>query len=204
MKGLGRINIRKGFNAILITVILFTSLIFSLYFYFDKKQEYGYKKKVLKQYSTQNQKTVLKHEVESVINYIDYVRDEYKELPDSMIKMIAMKRIEKIRFEHGGYVFVNSYQGQALVYHGAVATGYIDVSDLTDPDGKKLFKLELKAANNPDGEYMTYKYKPIGSDSIMPKISFMKGYNDWQWIIGAGFYLQDINRELSTIESEYL
>ncbi|MEA3445231.1 MAG: cache domain-containing protein [Bacteroidota bacterium] len=197
------ISIKKRIKSIFVLVIVFISVAYSIFIFINKKNEYFYKKQTLQSSSDQNQKAVLKHRVEGVINYINFIRNRNLDFSDSLCKQIVLDRIEKIRFEHGGYVFVNTYQGQALVFDGAVVEGYKDMSNITDPEGVRLYDIEIEAAKKADGDFITYKFKTIGSDSILPKISYIKGYDDWQWIVGAGFYLQDIKRELITIEKEY-
>lgn len=203
MRSIKNISIKKGIHALIISVVVFVSILFILHYLFYLNAEYKEKKLLLQIYSTEKQKAVLRHQVESVIRDIDFQRSKHKNFSDSLVQRIVLENIERIRFEHGGYVFANTYQGQALVFDGSIVEGHKDISKLKDPDGKPIFDIELKACQLPDGDFMTYRFKPIGSDTLLPKISYMKGYTDWQWIIGAGFYLNDIKHELSHIEDQF-
>jgi PAS domain S-box-containing protein len=46
---------------------------------------------------------------------------------------------------------------------------------------------------------MEYYFAPMDSDVPEPKLSYMKGYSDWKWIIGAGFYLQNPEAAISEV-----
>lgn len=203
MRRVKNISIKSGLHSILIVIVIFISGLYILHYVIDTKVEFEEKKQMLQQSSDEKQKEVLRHRLASVLDYIEFKRQNKQGMPDSLVQQKILEYVQQIRFDHGGYVFVNTYQGQALVFDGSIVKGYKDISEMTDPDGKRLFDLELKASKIPEGSFMTYQFKPIGSDTLLPKISFMKGYGEWQWIIGAGFYLNDIKRELAQIEGEY-
>ncbi|MCF8370955.1 MAG: PAS domain S-box protein [Bacteroidales bacterium] len=203
MRRIKDISIKTGLHSILIIIVIFISGLYILHYIIDTKAEFEEKKQMLQQSSDEKQKDVLRHRVESVLDFIEFSRQKGQALSDSLIQQNILEYVQHIRFDHGGYVFVNTFQGQALVFDGSIVKGYKNISEMTDPDGKRLFDLEMLAYNNPEGGFMTYQFKPIDSDTLLPKISFMKGYDKWQWIIGAGFYLNDIKHELALIEAEY-
>jgi signal-transduction protein with cAMP-binding, CBS, and nucleotidyltransferase domain len=39
---------------------------------------------------------------------------------------------------------------------------------------------------------------------IVPKLSYVKGYQDWEWIVGTGIYLEDVNQEITTLKRRLL
>ena len=74
---------------------------------------------------------------------------------------------------------------------------------MTDPDGLRVFDLEMAAIKNPDGDFFNYKFKRLDTFDPVPKVSFVYGYNDWEWIIGAGIYLDDINSFILSTKKEH-
>lgn len=141
---------------------------------------------------------VLKHEVKRVISYIDFTRTHNSSITEEELKQNLLQYIASLHFEHGGYVFINTFDGKALVFDGKKVEGVVDITNLTDPNGLRLFDLELKAITNPNGDYMEYEFKRMDTTINEHKLSYICGYNDWNWIIGAGLYLNhtldDINR----------
>jgi len=45
--------------------------------------------------------------------------------------------------------------------------------------------------------YVPYKWPKPGSDEPVDKIAFVKGFDQWQWIIGSGVYLDTIDNTFS-------
>ena len=146
------------------------------------------------------QEAKLKDAVNSAIQYIKFLETTHHHLNKREMQDEAIKWISTIRFGYGGYVFINTYDGQALVFDGQIVNGYKDISKLIDPNGKNLFDPQIKAAKTKDGEFMTYLFKKMDTDIPEPKMSFMKGYPKWNWIISAGDYLNDLTNILKEAE----
>ncbi|MCF8368314.1 MAG: PAS domain S-box protein [Bacteroidales bacterium] len=204
MKSLSNISLKGGLNAIITLIVLLGTLSFSIYYVIDENLENKQKLKFLEKESRAAQEKALIMQVDQVINYINYKRSQELPVHDSVLQKEILKYLESIRFEPGGYIFINSYNGKALVFDGKIVEEEMYINDLTEPDGKRLFDLELDAAYNPMGGFMEYMFKPLGfTGEPQPKLSYMRGYDDWQWIIGAGFYVVDLRKENEQIKSEY-
>lgn len=117
------------------------------------------------------------------------------------IKNEVLNRISKIRFGNEGYVFVNTYDGDALITDGQVVTEKRNIWELEDPNGVKVIQDERKAVENPEGDYIYYVWNKLTKPEPAPKISFLKGIEDWQWMIGAGVYVDEIEDELKILKS---
>src|SRR6056297_1671276 len=121
----------------------------------------------------------------------EYVEDFEKE-----VQKEVLERLSKIRFSQEGYIFVNTYNGDALIKDGKIITQKINLWDYKDPNGVKVIQEERKAVKNPEGGYIYYSWKKLNSDEIVPKMSYVKGIPEWQWMVGAGIYFEDVNPAL--------
>jgi len=152
-------------------------------------------------YETQ-QKEYIKNEVYRVVELINFTRSTSLDKTEQEIKDDILGYITKIRLKYGGYIFVNSYVGKALVFDGVKIIGEKDITNMTDPDGLRLFDIELECANTPGGDYFYYKFKRLDSFTPVPKLSYATGYDDWEWIIGAGIYLDDLGQFLQNQKNQ--
>ncbi len=134
-----------------------------------------------------------------------YFSDIEKDLQQELLEKIG-----KIRFgdQQNGYIFVVSYEGVTLMNDTKRHLIGKNIWDLTDPNGVKIVQEERKAVQNPDGGFISYVWdKPSAQKSSLnvifqkpsPKTSFMKGIDDWQWMIGAGVYLDDCEGEIALL-----
>jgi len=77
-----------------------------------------------------------------------------------------------------------------------------DLSTFSDPEGKKLFVEMVDVVRLQDSGYVHYMWQwKDDSDHIVPKISYVKGFQPWGWIIGTGVYTQDIDEEISALKA---
>ena len=69
-----------------------------------------------------------------------------------------------------------------------------DLSDYKDPNGIYLFN-EMDAVVNAHGSgFVEYSWQYYdNADLIEPKLSYVFLSSGWNWIIGTGFYIQDVN-----------
>ena len=127
-----------------------------------------------------------------------YVKDIEKQIKDELLETIG-----KIRFGQNkdGYIFVVTYDGTTLMNDTQRHLIGKNIWNLTDPNGIKVIQEERKAVENPDGDFIYYSWNKPSKHQVLPKVSFMRGIEDWKWMIGAGVYLDDIQSELSNLQT---
>lgn len=80
-----------------------------------------------------------------------------------------------------------------------------DLHEYADPDGVKLFIEAAKIAESSGEGFINYKWQ-MNDDStlIVPKMSFVKKFDPWNWIIGTGIYLDDVQDEIGKLTRKLL
>lgn len=117
----------------------------------------------------------------------DYIDSYIEEMKFSIIERFA-----DIRYGQDGYLFGYTYNGDPLFASGEVTIGTDNAWDLTDPNGIKIIQKQRKIVDEHGSGFMEYYWTKLDGAEVYPKISFFKGIPEWQWIIGAGLYLDDI------------
>lgn len=128
--------------------------------------------------------------------YVDDVESETKE------NLLA--EVSRVRFGRDGYVFINRRNGDALLTNGKVVKQSIKLWELTGGGErvKSFFENELVAAAKPDGDYIEYAWSKLnGTDQPQPKISFVCGVPAWNWLVGAGFYVDNVETDIAKMHS---
>ena len=114
--------------------------------------------------------------------YIDEIRESnQKEL---------LEWISSVRFGNDGYIFVNSFDKKALVFDGKKLE-----PPITHPF-EHLFNIQLELVKNKEGGFFSYKFKKLNSNEEFDKIGFVIAYEKYNWIIGSGVYLDELEKEL--------
>ena len=113
-------------------------------------------------------------------------------------KSAAMKAIGIMRYGQSGkeYFWLKDTQSTMLMHPHAPQLVGKDLSDLKDPSGKKFFSEMVQVVKNYGEGFVTYLWPKPGSDKPVPKVSFVKEYKPWGWIIGTGVYLNETDDKL--------
>lgn len=107
------------------------------------------------------------------------------------------QKISSVRFRHGGYVFMNAIDGTPIVMDGKVYKGELNLLSNADSARKNVFLRELELLrNNSDGGFFDYQWNKIGETGLSDKSSYVQLYKDYGWIVGAGFYIDEIEKSI--------
>ncbi|MCX8045045.1 MAG: cache domain-containing protein [Desulfobacterota bacterium] len=72
-----------------------------------------------------------------------------------------------------------------------------DVSDFTDPDGNHFFIAAVNTVRAAGEGFISYKWQRHDDPThIETKISCVKGFAPWGWIVGSGLYINDVYTEI--------
>lgn len=102
-------------------------------------------------------------------------------------------RASTMRFGGEGYFFGSGYGGSPLFTNGSITRGGQNIWEITDPNGVKIIQEMDRVAKNPGGGFVQYSWHKLDSKIPTPKLVYVKNIPDWQWIIGAGLYIDAID-----------
>lgn len=125
-----------------------------------------------------------------------YLNDYFPEFK----KEIA-KKISSVRFKYGGYVFMNNKNGTPIVMDGEIYNGNLNFFKNAEESRKAVFLKQLAATSKPEGDYFYYSWNKMNDSIFVDKCSFVKSFDKFDWIIGAGFYYDEINKSLNENEA---
>ena len=121
---------------------------------------------------------------------------------ESDIKERLLKRINNIRHGSNGFIFVIDYQGNIISHYNEKFIG-TNRMEIRNQEGISTVEEIVKTAKKSEG-FLYYK-SPLMPSTGQPaeKVSFIKGLPDWQWAIGTGAYISEIESYLAERE-EYI
>jgi PAS domain S-box-containing protein len=107
----------------------------------------------------------------------------------------AIQRIRSMRYGPQGkdYFWINDLHPKMIMHPYFPELEGRDLTDFTDPDGKKIFLAFVEKAKSGGGGYVNYRWQwKDDPGRIVPKTSFVKLFKPWGWIIGTGIYTGDV------------
>ncbi|MEP1216927.1 MAG: methyl-accepting chemotaxis protein [Marinobacter sp.] len=118
------------------------------------------------------------------------------DLSDAEAREEARNRLRSISFEGGNYVFAYARDLENLAY----APDPSREGPTTNPDVQKLVRSLFDAAE--EGGFFGYDWPNPASGDVEPKVSFSTIIPDWDWMIGTGVYVTDIDEVVSAARTD--
>jgi len=155
-------------------------------------------------------KRELKNLSELAFSVLDKYYSQYKSGRISLkeAKKNSISDLKKLRYANNiGYFWINDMgiPIPKMIMHPVQSE--LNGKILNDPkynrvigSNENLFKAFVATCRkNGQGfiKYLWYKPKKNGSSEQQPKLSFVKVFEPWKWIIGTGVYIDDINAEVN-------
>ena len=126
------------------------------------------------------------------------------ELSKDEAQLRATLRIGKLRYgpEKKDYFWINDMTPRMIMHPYRSDLNGKDISDFKDPNGKYLFVEFVRLVQKQGAGYVDYMWQwKDNSEKVVPKISYVKGYKTWGWIVGTGMYLDDVHAEIAAIRN---
>ena len=130
----------------------------------------------------------------SLINYF-YLQAKAGVIKDVDARKMAMNAVKQLRYEEKDYFWINDLQPKMIMHPYKPKLDGKDLSSVKDPSGKYLFNEMVEVVNKNGSGYVSYLWPKPGMDKDKPveKLSYVKGFTPWQWVIGSGIYIDDID-----------
>jgi methyl-accepting chemotaxis protein len=128
------------------------------------------------------------------------LESEYAKLkdtvPDDVLKARLESLVDATRYGDSGYFWINDTNAVIVVHPIKPALNGKDMSSYKDQGGKKIFS-EFAAVAKRDGEgYVDYVWPKPGFDKPQAKVSFVKLFKPYNWVIGTGEYVSDVSAKI--------
>lgn len=115
------------------------------------------------------------------------------------------RRIGGMRFGPEGkdYFWINDMQPTMIMHPYRSDLNGQDLSGFTDPKGKHIFVEFVKTVRRQGSGFVDYMWQwQDDKTRIVPKISYVRVFEPWGWIIGTGLYVEDVHAQLKVITRE--
>jgi methyl-accepting chemotaxis protein len=114
----------------------------------------------------------------------------------------ALKRLESLRYDKTNYFWVNDMNGKMLMHPTSPKLVGTDVRELKDARGVNFFVDMINVVKKDSEGVYEYQWPP--DKTAKPKVSYVKGYPEWGWIIGTGTFVDEVMEEAWQTEKKLL
>lgn len=137
--------------------------------------------------------------VESVFKILEQYEQkvEKKELTLEEAQKNAKEIIRQLRYHDTEYFWINDMTPTMVMHPFKPELEGKDLSQSIDPNGKFLFVEFVQVCKQSGEGFVEYMWPKPNTPDPQPKISFVKLFKPWNWIIGNGVYVDEIQSEIS-------
>ncbi|NOI65445.1 methyl-accepting chemotaxis protein [Vibrio sp. 99-8-1] len=181
MDWLGNLSIRKKLHVlVLVSVAIIISV--SLFQLLEQKKS-----------SLEERKTKLQAQVESAMSLAEHYYKQSNVLGEEEAKKQAISAIKSLRYEGNNYFWITSPNNVVVMHPIKTELTGKDASGFQDGSGKYHWR-EMATIGKTQGQgFLAYSWK-APDQQILDKISFVSLMPEWNWIIGTGLLVSDINQ----------
>lgn len=152
----------------------------------------------------EGKREVIRELVESAWSTLDAyaAREEAGELTRGAAQARAVAHIRRLRYGQDlkDYFWINDMMPRMIMHPYRPDLEGKNVSEFTDPSGKRIFVACVNTVRLQEAGYVDYAWQwQDDPRRIVPKISYVKGFAPWDWIIGTGIYVEDVRAGISAI-----
>lgn len=149
--------------------------------------------------------------IRSTVDIASKVLAHYHELSEQKVLSVeeaqkqALLAVSKLRYNGNEYFWINDLHPTMLMHPFKPELNGKDLSDFKDPNGFRLFVAFAEKAKAKEGEgFVPYLWPKPGSPNPEPKISFVRNFAPWQWVVGSGVYVDDVEAAISSFRNKVL
>jgi signal transduction histidine kinase len=186
----------KIFTPVLLTIVLFIGTFFGFILPNVESQLMDRKREMIHTLT------------QSAWSTIGYYADlaEKGELSVIKAQSRATAHLRSMRYGAEGkdYFWINDMHPNIVMHPYRPELEGQDVTDFTDPNGKRLFVAFADIVRQKGAGFVDYQWQWLDNpEKIVPKISYVKGFQPWGWVVGTGVYVEDVRSQILAITQRW-
>ena len=135
----------------------------------------------------------LKEQTEFIYSIINGEYKRYKDIySEDELKDRIIGIVNSTRYGKNGYFWINDLDTKMITHPIKPSLNGKNLSTLKDKSGKFFFKEFVDVVNKSKEGYVDYLWPKPGFDAPQEKVSFVKLFKPFNWVIGTGEYVEDV------------
>lgn len=156
--------------------------------------------KLFKEKIYDSRRAELKNYVELALTSVDHLYQGGARF-DPKSQEMAKTIFRNLRYGSDGYIFVYDYEGTNLVLPTKPHVEGKNLWNMQDKNGVFVIRGLVEGAKL-GGGYTDYVWHQPSKGTETDKISFTDGLQEWQWMVGTGLYVDDLEDWITGAQKE--
>ena len=132
--------------------------------------------------------------VDAAINVVKSKHEAAKAgtITEEEAKLQAAEAIRHMRYRGKEYFWINDMNSVIVMHAAKPKLQGKNLEGLKDVNGVAIFPSFIKVVKAEGAGFVGYMWPKAGSEVPVDKLSYVKGYAPWGWIVGTGVYMDDL------------
>jgi len=117
------------------------------------------------------------------------------EMKHEQAQSYAKQAIAAMRYDKDEYFWINDMTPTVVMHPIKPELNGQDVSALKDANGYPLFIGFVDKVRKDSEGFVSYLWTKPGMTDPVEKVSYVKGFTPWGWVVGSGIYIDDLRAE---------
>ena len=144
-----------------------------------------------------SKETELRHYVQLAVSALQQIARTDQPLAVQQRQALAV--LTGMKFGGDGYFFVYDRHSNVLLDAQQMGQAGVDLCDPSTPTGEVPARLILSTARS-GGGLVRYPWQKPSSQQTVPKLAYVTRMPEWDWVIGTGLYLDEVDNALRHID----
>lgn len=164
---------------------------------------------VIKNSIYQEKMTQTREMTNTALGVLDHYHqmEQNKELSRHKAQERAIQVIKSMTFGNEGqdYFWINDFEPRMIMHPFRPDLEGRSLGGIQDPEGIFIFREFVAVVQNKGSGYVSYHWQYYDdSERVEPKLSYVAEFKPWQWIVGTGVYVNDVNETAGQVRSTVL
>jgi methyl-accepting chemotaxis protein len=146
------------------------------------------------QHQLADRQRAVQHTVEVAHGILQWAHDGQLSgrLSQQAAQQEAKAALARLRYGGSEYFWVNDMHPRVVLHPIKPELDGRDVSQMADPNGLRLFQAFVDTVKQHGAGFVPYQWPRPGAVDPVDKVSYVKGFAPWGWIVGSGLYIDDL------------
>lgn len=123
------------------------------------------------------------------------------ELSAAQAQSRSLAMLKDVRFGNDDYFFTYDLDLNAIAHPDDRIQGR-NLTDMQDADGRYLLREAREIVLKQGNGYIDYRWERLDGELPSPKVGYVFLYEPWDWLIGTGVYIDDIEAEVQQRQAD--
>ena len=103
--------------------------------------------------------------------------------------------VSSMSYGKGDYFYIVDTDYKIVAHPNKTLVGK-NMKDTKDVNGKYFIRDQVDMATSKGDGYIDFYFAKLGSDKPEPKLSYVRSFNKWNWVVASGVYIDDLQKQI--------